>query len=376
MKIAILGMGTIGSGVYEYAKARNDMTVVRTLDLKAWMDDMTTDIAEIVNDPSIEIVVETMGGLHPAYEYAMKCLNAGKSYVTANKYLVSVYGLELQEAAKANGVSFRFSAACGGGIPYLKNLWDAGMSDNVIRVGGIMNGTTNYILDKMQTEGVSYEDALSEAQALGYAERDPSSDVDGLDTQRKIALASAVAFGALLKSDSIPTFGIRGIKKEDIAYFQKKNLSIRLIAEAKKEGNAVCACVQPTLVSSASPENGIRKNINYLWYEGEKSGVFAFSGQGAGKYPTAANIIRDLLAIGAGEKSMLAENVRLENAVQNTERSFYVRAPLSEKDSLSALIRSMETDGKWLYAVTVPMNEAEIHTMVRKMDGAFLAALA
>ena len=375
MNIAILGMGKIGSGVYEGAKARNDMNVVRTLDLKAWMDDMTTDIDDIANDPSIEAVVETMGGLHPAYEYAQKCISAGKSYVTANKYLVSVYGLELQEAAQKNGVGFRFSAACGGGIPYLQNLWDAGKSDRVLRVGGIMNGTTNYILDRMQSEGMSYESALSEAQALGYAERDPSSDVDGLDTQRKIALASAVAFGELLKCDTIPTFGIRSIQKEDIAYFQKKKLSVRLVAEAQKHENGVSASVQPVLVSADSPENGIRRNINYLWYEGEKSGVFAFSGQGAGKYPTAANVIRDLLLLTTGEKSMMPENVKLAEASCLSERSYYVRAPLKEKDTLASLIRGMETDGKWMYAITIPVNEGEIHRLVCKMDGAFLAAL-
>ncbi|MBQ4157451.1 MAG: homoserine dehydrogenase [Clostridia bacterium] len=244
MKIAILGMGKIGSGVYEYAMDMDTIAVVRTFDIKKWMDDMTTDIDDIVNDPEIELVVETMGGVNPTKEYALKCINAGKHYVTANKQLVSEAIEELLDAAKKNNVCLMFGAACGGGIPYLKNLYNAQNADKITAVGGILNGTTNYILDRMQTEGLDYEQALTSAQALGYAEKDPASDVDGLDAQRKLILACAVAWGLAPKAEDIPVSGIRHIKPIDIKYFKETGRVARLIASADKTEAGVSASVE------------------------------------------------------------------------------------------------------------------------------------
>lgn len=376
MKIAILGMGTIGSGVYELCRGRKDIKVLRTLDLRAWMDDMTTDIQDIVNDSQIETVVETMGGLHPAREYALKCIESGKNYVTANKHLVSEFGLELKAAADKAGKAFYFSAACGGGIPYLKNLSGARDIDGIKAVGGILNGTTNFILDSMQSEGMDYAEALRIAQDLGYAERDPSSDVDGLDTQRKLALACGVAYGKLPKASEIPTFGIRNILKADIDFFSAKGLVVRLVASACESGDGVSACVQPVLVKAGSPESGIRKNVNYAWYDGDRTGLFAFSGQGAGKFPTGANIIRDMLAIAAGEKGLFPTDTKPCEVKLNANHAYYVRVPKSSADGIKTLLTDIcEKDG-WCVAETVPMADAEAHKILSAIPGAFFAALA
>lgn len=331
MDIAILGLGTIGSGVYDLLQDNPDICVKRILDIRKWMDIMTTDINDIVNDPSIEVVVETMGGLHPAYEFASACLNAGKSYITANKFLVSEYASELKQAADKNGAAFLFSAACGGGIPYLSNLSKVRAVEPVSKVGGIFNGTTNYILDNIFTRGETYDSALKKAQELGYAERDPSADVDGLDTQRKLVLACAVAEGSLVKPADIPTFGIRNISKPDIDYAVSHAGVIRLTANADLNGSEPRAYVCPSLCSLSSIESSIHLNVNFCRYEGERIGQFTFSGQGAGKYPTANNIIRDIYCVMKGEKAMLPDVIRESAVNRDCCRRFYIRTNEPEK---------------------------------------------
>ena len=179
MKIGLLGMGTVGGGVRELAERLPDVKIARILERVPTRPEMTNHIEDILRDDSISLIVETMGGLHPAYEFAVQSLESGRHFVTANKLLVSAYGRELQALARRRGVGFLFGAACGGGIPYLSNLAAAREGDHILRVGGILNGTTNYMLDAMQTRGLDYAAALREAQALGYAEQDPTSDVEG-----------------------------------------------------------------------------------------------------------------------------------------------------------------------------------------------------
>jgi len=376
MNIAILGLGTIGGGVYELSKSVQGITVTRILDREAWMELMTTDFSEIVNDPAIETVVEAMGGLHPAREFALESLNHGKNYVTANKYLVSEFGLELQAAARANGVAFFFSAACGGGIPFLKNLQETSMIDEIKAVGGIMNGTTNFILDRMQAEGMDYAEALKIAQDLGYAEKDPTSDVDGLDTQRKIVLASAMAFGKMPKAGDIPTAGIRNVLKVDIDRLEKEGKRVRLIAMAANAENGVSASVQPMVFSANASESAIAKNINYTWYEGKMSGHFAFTGQGAGKYPTAANMIRDIQTIMSGRKQMLPENTAVASVVSDTEYAYYVRVPAEKAEAIKSIASKLSIEGEWCFAETVPVATAEMHKIMSCVQGSFFAALA
>lgn len=375
MNIAILGLGTIGSGVYELCQGREDIKVKAILDRTAWMDIMTTDFDAIVNDHDIETVVEAMGGLHPAREYALACLKSGKNYVTANKHLVSEYGPQLRAAAQESGAALFFSAACGGGIPFLKNLADTALIDPIKAAGGILNGTTNFILDSMQAEKMDYAEALSRAQELGYAERDPSSDVDGLDTQRKIALASWVAFGKLPKAGDIPTCGIRNVLKADIEYLEKKGKRLRLIATARDGKEGVEAEVQPVVFSAASAESAIARNINYAWYEGEKSGHFAYSGQGAGKYPTAANMIRDVLAIMSGKKGLVKAAASWSKVERCAPHAYYARLSKAAANELGLATRRLETDADWAYIETLPMDLAEMIKMMSGVQGAFFAAL-
>ena len=297
MKIGLLGMGTIGSGVYEIAQGLSDVEVKWVLEKRFQADYITDDISVILSDPEIELVVETMGGLHPAYEFASQVLDSGRHFVTANKLLVSAYGPELTALAKQRGVAFLYGAACGGGIAYLANLTIARGVDRITALGGILNGTTNYILDAMQSKNSAYADVLAEAQRLGYAERDPSSDVDGLDTQRKLILACAVGFDVWLKPEDIPTRGIASVLPVDAAWAKAQGLVIRLCARAERSADgAVRAYVEPTLVSKTAPEAAILSNVNYAWYEGERYGLMSYIGQGAGKDPTAANVLRDVRA--------------------------------------------------------------------------------
>ena len=300
MIIGLLGMGTIGSGVFEIAEKLEGVTVKKVLEKRFQAEYITDNIEDIVKDPEIELVVETMGGLHPAYEFAVQALENGKHFVTANKLLVSVYGPELTALARKMGKGFLYGAACGGGIAYLANLQIARGIDNLTSLGGILNGTTNYILDSMQSRNMDYATALAEAQALGYAERDPSSDVDGLDTMRKLILACSVGFDAYIKPEDIPTFGISAVLSEDIDYARENGMVLRLCAFGEKSGDGLGAYVEPTLVSASSPESAILRNVNYAWYAGERYGLMSYIGQGAGKLPTAANVLRDVRSIDAG----------------------------------------------------------------------------
>lgn len=361
MIIGLLGMGTIGSGVVEMADALEGIRVKTILDIVIRRSNMTDKIEDIISDPEIELVVETIGGLHPAYEYAVQAIESGKHFVTANKYLVSVYGKELYALAKKNSVAFLYSAACGGGIPYLSNLEIARNVDTIEALGGILNGTTNFILDSMERSGMDYDAALKEAQRLGYAERDPSSDVDGLDTMRKLILACSVGYDAYIAPENIPTYGISGVTPEDIAYAKRNGMALRLCACAQRTENGVSAYVEPTLVSASAPESAILKNVNYAWYRGENSGLMSYSGQGAGKLPTASNVIRDVFAIAAGKRYLTSEacaDVLPDNA--GAIHNYYVRIE-SGATFPESLIEDKISDEKYDYIRTKPISVQTMH---------------
>lgn len=356
MKLAILGYGTIGAGVYELAQGAG-YCVKRVLDLRAVPEGTQSSMQEILADPEIGLVVETMGGLHPAFEYAMAALEAGRHLVTANKFLVSEYGERLAEAAREHGVSFRFSAACGGGIPFLPQLQAAGRIDRLRCAGGILNGTTNFMIDRMEHLAESYEDALSRAQALGYAERDPSADVDGLDTMRKCMLISALAFGVL--PEEMPTAGIRTLRASDVALYRARKRVCRLTAYC--DGRA--AYVEPTLFNEGAQEASITENVNRAWYEGERIGRFAFSGQGAGRYPTAGNVLMDILRLEEG--SMLTQARRERADCLGVSHRYYVR--MEGKCPFPA--EQLAQDAY----LTEPVELTEMHETMKRIPGAFFA---
>lgn len=313
MNIALLGFGVVGSGVYEWCRERSDLHVTRVLvrsHKPAVADIATRDFNDIVTDPAIDIVAEVMGGLHPAYEYVSAALEAGKHVVTANKALIAAYYTELTALAKEKGVALLCTAAVGGGIPWLVNLARVRKLDEIERLGGIMNGTSNFIMDAMHASPVSFDDILKQAQDLGYAEADPSADIDGDDIRRKLVISANIAFDAVLEEEAIPMFGIRTVTDGDIATFKEKGFTCKLLATAAAAENGVCAYIEPTLVSADALEAAVPKNFNLITYEGAQMGRQSYYGQGAGQMPTAANVVQDCLNILAGERSFYTDKAR------------------------------------------------------------------
>ena len=255
MKVAVLGFGTVGFGVYEMlGKAKGpEQGPVLVRPGKKDAPFKVTSIEEIVNDPTVGAVAEVMGGVEPAFAYAEAALKAGKHFVTSNKALVAAKGVELDAIAREKGVAFLFSAACGGGVPFLHNLALARESDEIRALGGILNGTTNYMLDAMQRLRLDYDDVLKDAQRLGYAEADPTADVSGLDALRKIMLACAVAYGKL-PTDGLLNEGIQSVTAADVAHFQSRGYTCRLIASGGKADDGVYAYVEPVLVRDVAAE--------------------------------------------------------------------------------------------------------------------------
>lgn len=309
MNIALLGFGVVGSGVYEWCRGRNDLCVSRVLirsDKPQIADIATRDFNDILTDDSIDIVAEVMGGLHPAYEYVTAALRAGKHVVTANKALIAAYYQELTALAQECDRALLCTAAVGGGIPWLVNLARCKKLDVICRVGGIMNGTSNFIMDAMHKAPVSFPVILKQAQELGYAEADPSADIDGDDIRRKLVISANIAFDALLREEDIPMFGIRTVTDGDIKAFQSHGFACKLLAEAAQAENGVCAYIEPTLVAADALEAAVPVNFNLITYEGEQIGRQSFYGQGAGQMPTAANVMQDCLSILEGRTGFYA----------------------------------------------------------------------
>ena len=299
MKIAILGYGTVGSGCAEALKG-SCAEVARVLDrrdIPEISQILTDNYDEILKDPEIELVAELMGGEHPAFEFVRDALLAGKHVVTANKQMLSHHYKELTELAEEKGLCFEYSATAGGGIPWLACLKRVKGVDNICEIGGVMNGTTNYILDAMQTRGESYEEALKKAQELGYAEADPTADVMGFDVRAKLAISCNIAFGGEMDPESIPTTGITGISQEDVKKAKEDGKAIRLVARARMGNGIVYPEISPQLVGPESPLYNLSGPENLFYLIGEREGMLAFKGAGAGKGPTGANVAADILSI-------------------------------------------------------------------------------
>lgn len=329
MNIGLLGCGVVGGGILDFCAGREDLTVTKVLvrrprpDLGALA---VTDIADIVNDEAIGIVAEVMGGLHPAYEYICAALKAGKHVVTANKAVISAYYSELTGLARECGVSLRCTAAVGGGIPWLTNLERCKRLDSICELGGIMNGTTNFIMDAMHASPVSFPEILKQAQELGYAEADPSADIDGDDVRRKLTISANIAFDALVQEEDIPMFGIRTVTDGDIRAFKAHGFVCKLLATAKATEGGVCAFIEPTLVDSHDLEAAVPKNFNLTTYCGEKVGRHSFFGQGAGRYPTAFNAVEDCLDIVAGKPGFYTQAMKPAPVLCGGEaHPYYVR---------------------------------------------------
>lgn len=307
--IAVLGYGTVGSGVVEVIntnqmiidkKANEHIDIKYVLDLRDFPNDsiqqkITHNFDDILNDSSIEVVVEVMGGLEPAYTFVKKALLSKKSVVTSNKELVAKYGYELIKVAQDNSVNFLYEASVGGGIPIIRPLNQALTADEIIEIEGILNGTTNFILTKMFEDGSEFEDVLKQAQENGYAERNPSADVEGYDAVRKIAILSSLAFGLHVDYEDIDTKGITNITKEDMTYVKYMDKQIKLIASSKKIGDNIFARVSPKIIGNQNPLSTVNDVFNAVVVKGNMVGTLMFYGKGAGKLPTASAVVADVV---------------------------------------------------------------------------------
>ena len=310
VNVAILGFGTVGSGVAEVIhkngshiseKVANQVAVKYILDIRdfpdsVFADKIIHDFSIIENDPEVDVVVETIGGATIALDYTRRALNAGKSVVTSNKELVATHGYELLQLAKEHGVSYLFEASVGGGIPIIRPISQCLAANEMTEIAGILNGTTNFILTKMIREGMAFDDALKLAQQLGYAERDPSADVEGIDACRKICILASLAYGTHVYPDSVHTEGITAITKEDVGYAGAWGGVIKLIGEVKKlENGRIHIQVAPMFISRESQLANVDDVFNGILVRGDATGDVVFYGKGAGKLPTASAVVADVI---------------------------------------------------------------------------------
>ena len=367
MRIGLLGFGVVGRGVYDITKDRDDINIVKVVCLEdVTLPDavVTKDFNDVLNDDSIDTVIEAMGGLHPAYEFVRAAMDAGKNIITSNKALVANFYDELIPLAESKGLLFRCTAAVGGGIGWLSEVERSRRVQTLQRVGGIMNGTCNYILDNMTRLGLSYDEALKQAQALGYAEANPTTDVEGIDTWHKVILSSNIAFSVSLETETVPVAGISRICAADVENFKEKGLVCKLISTGKWEDGKVSAYVQPTLVAKTEPEANVPMNYNLITLVGQFSQRMSFYGQGAGRYPTAYNVVQDCADELAG-KGFYSPYGPKTKAVNDEKLCYYVRGAKWDD--------AADTWGEAY--ITKPVAVDAMHAWLKENPTAFIAAL-
>lgn len=349
-KIAVLGYGTVGSGVVEVietnaaevAKSAGEAVEVKyILDLRDFPGDkheaqVVHDINIILDDPEIEVICETMGGIEPAFTFEKQALEKGKSVCTSNKELVAAKGPELVETAKKNGVSYLFEASVGGGIPVLRSINDSLKHEKIDAITGILNGTTNYILTKMDKEGIGFATVLKAAQDKGYAERNPEADIEGYDACRKIAILSSLMSGKHVNYEDIYTEGITKINIEDFAYAKSLNMAIKLLGMCKNNENGFFTLVAPFMIPLENPLANVNGVFNAINVHGNMLGDVMFYGKGAGKNATASAVVADVVDILKHKGKHIEVNLGSEKAVltskDNAVRKFFVRVTEDLKD--------------------------------------------
>lgn len=392
--IAVLGYGTVGSGVVEVmrtnkerieSKAGQPIDIKYVLDLRDFPGDPVQDIIthnydDILNDPEVEVVVEVMGGTNPAYTFVKSALQNGKSVCTSNKELVAAHGAELMRVAKENNVNFLYEASVGGGIPIIRPINRSMTSDKIEEITGILNGTTNYMLTKMTEEDLEYNDVLSDAQAKGYAERNPDADVEGYDACRKIAILASLATEKTVSYDEIYTEGITHISKTDIAYVKKMGGVVKLLAKAEFDGDKVWAMVAPTIVMPDNPLSMVNDVFNAILLKGNMLGDVMFYGRGAGKLPTASAVVSDIVEavkhkninLGIGWSEDKQELIDIDNvAVKKFVRVEYndkaeAKAEVEKVFGVSEIMEFFGMDNEFAF-VTNEAKEGEINSKLNEL---------
>jgi len=358
VKLGILGMGTVASGlinIMEFNKDKvhgningelmvnkvlvNNPNKIRNVNLPKEV--YTTDAYEVINSDA-DIIVELIGGLSPAYEYIKAALNNKKHVVTANKALIATYGEELHILAEKNNVKLMYEASVGGGIPILNTIRDNLCANEFEYIFGIINGTTNYILTQMTENGLDYRQALKEAQALGFAEADPSSDVEGDDAAYKLSILSTLAFGQRIHLKDIPKEGITKISKEDIEYAKELGYNIKLLAAGIKKGNEIELNVQPAFIPAAHPLSTVKNEFNAVFLKGNAVGELMLYGKGAGSLPTGSAVLGDIIHIVKNAGSSYAKEGEKKYVISNKGfKQYYINMKVIDKPGVLGSIASI-----------------------------------
>lgn len=394
INVAIMGYGTIGSGVAEILEtnkeiiAKNvgqEVALKYVLDLRDFPgspveDKVVHDFSIIEKDPEVQIVVETMGGLNPSYPFVKACLLAGKHVATSNKALVAAYGTELLQIAREKEVNFFFEASVGGGIPIIRPLYRCLMGEKILNITGILNGTTNFILTKMDKEGWAFDAALKEAQRLGYAERNPEADVEGHDTCRKIAILTAMATGKEVNYEDIYTEGITGISDVDFRYADKMGMSVKLFGSSSMgEDNLVKAYVAPIMIDRNHPLYMVSDVYNGIMVTGNMLGETMYYGSGAGKLPTASAVVADIIDAAKHVNRNVPMGWNSERQaiapMEANEFRYFIRMAGQPEERLGSLMEldpeeAVTLEGMDEFAVvTRPMLEADFKELTAGLDG-------
>ena len=358
VKLGILGMGTVASGlinIIEFNESKiigtlnKKLTVskvlVKSLDKKRNVnlsqDVFTLDAYEVINNEDVQVLVELIGGINPAYEYIKAALNNKKHVVTANKALIATHGEELEELAVKNGVKLMYEASVAGGIPIINTLSENLAANDFEQITGIINGTTNYILTQMTDNGLEYDAAVKEAQRLGFAEADPSSDVEGDDAAYKISILATIAFGQRINIKNIPKEGITKISKEDISYAKELGYNIKLLASAVKKDNEIELRVHPAFVPENHPLSTVKNEFNAVFLKGNAVGELMFYGKGAGSLPTGSAVLGDIISI---IKNSKVENKKSDNnfkIVNKAYKPYYIRFEVFDKPGVLGKIANI-----------------------------------
>ncbi len=389
INIAIMGFGVVGSGVAETIMMNNDsfsnrindekVNVKYILDLRDFPDHplgdrVVHDINEILNDDDVSVVVETMGGVNPAYGFSKAALEAGKSVVTSNKEVVAAHGAELISIAKSKGLAYMFEASVGGGIPIIRPLWQCLAANKIISVSGILNGTCNYILTKMEKDKLDFDTALKQAQQLGYAERDPSADIEGKDTCRKICILASLAFGKTVSTDKVLCEGITKISYDDLVYARNNRYSVKLLGRAKKDADGkVLVITAPFMVPESNALCSVNDVYNGISVVGNVVGDVLFCGRGAGSLPTASAVVADVIDVIHDCKKIIGwQDVEADflEDVSGDVSSSYIRTSASV-DSIRKAFGSVEiteNKGQKMF-ITPEYLESDLRVVLSILDG-------
>lgn len=399
LKIGLLGLGTVGTGVYEiinhqkgnyFASSKeraiitkvlvNDINKSRSINIPP--DLLTNDFNEILNDEDIQVVIAVMGGMEPEYSYMLAAMEKGKHVITANKAVVSEHMDILLKTAQSNNVSFLFEASVGGGVPIINSLNQTLRINEINEIKGILNGTTNFILSKMTYEGWDFDFTLKTAQKLGFAEADPTADVDGFDVSRKLSILSSMAFGAHINDDMIYKRGIRDVTRFDIDMFKNLGYVLKYLAHSKLENDTYYMTVEPILLTTKDLMSNVNEEFNIISINGNIIGELNFYGKGAGKDATANSVVGDLLYIINSEfkKIEIQLDKNLKNGgISGFKGNYYLRADVKDHDEFSLVLdiideysikKRMEFSGKKLYIITEEMNAETFNELAGKIKSA------